>query len=74
MLVDQGFSVFMVSWKNPGAAFRDTSFDDYRSKGVMTAIDTINQILPGTKLQAVGCRLGGTVLGNRRGGNESRPG
>lgn len=61
-LVDQGFSAFMVSWKNPGAALRDTSFDDYLSKGVMTAIDTINQILPGRKLHAVGYCLGGTVL------------
>ena len=61
-LVDQGFTVFMISWKNPGAELRDTSFDDYRSKGVMTAIDTINRIVPGRKLHAVGYCLGGTIL------------
>ncbi len=61
-LVDQGFTVFIVSWKNPRVELRDTSFDDYRSKGVMTAIDTINQILPGRKLHAVGYCLGGTIL------------
>lgn len=61
-LVDQGFTVFMISWRNPGVELRDTSFDDYRSKGVMTAIDTINRIVPGRKLHAVGYCLGGTIL------------
>ena len=61
-LVDQGFTVFMISWKNPGAELRDTSFDDYRSKGVMTAIDMIGEIVPGRKLHAVGYCLGGTIL------------
>ena len=61
-LVDQGFMVFMISWKNPGAELRDTSFDDYRSKGVMTAVDTIGEIVPGRKLHAVGYCLGGTIL------------
>ncbi|MBN9043214.1 MAG: hypothetical protein BGP05_04410 [Rhizobiales bacterium 62-47] len=61
-LVSQGFTVFMVSWKNPGVELKDISFDDYRSEGVMTAIDTINQIVPGKKLHAVGYCLGGTIL------------
>ena len=61
-LVEQGFTVFMISWKNPGAELRETSFDDYRSKGVMAAIDTIGEIVPGRKLHAVGYCLGGTVL------------
>jgi polyhydroxyalkanoate synthase len=61
-LVDQGFTVFMISWKNPGTELRDTSFDDYRSKGVMTAIDTIGEIVPGRKVHGVGYCLGGTIL------------
>jgi polyhydroxyalkanoate synthase subunit PhaC len=61
-LVDQGFTVFIISWKNPGAELRDTSFDDYRSQGVMTAIDVIGWIVPGRKLHAVGYCLGGTIL------------
>jgi polyhydroxyalkanoate synthase len=61
-LVDQGFTVFLISWKNPGTELRDTSFDDYRSKGVMTAIDTIGEIVPGRKVHGVGYCLGGTIL------------
>ncbi|MGB8398937.1 PHA/PHB synthase family protein [Bradyrhizobium sp.] len=61
-LVDQGFTVFIVSWNNPGPESRDTSFDDYRSKGVMTAIDVIGRIIPGKKLHAMGYCLGGTIL------------
>ena len=61
-LVDQGFTVFIISWKNPGAELRNTSFDDYRSKGVMTAIDVIGRIVSGRKLHAVGYCLGGTIL------------
>ncbi len=61
-LIDQGLTVFMISWKNPGAELRDTSFDDYRRKGVMTAIDTIGQIVAARKLHAVGYCLGGTIL------------
>ena len=61
-LVDQGFTVFIISWKNPGAELRDTSLDDYRSKGVMTAIDVIGRIVSGRKLHAVGYCLGGTIL------------
>jgi polyhydroxyalkanoate synthase len=61
-LVDQGFTVFLISWKNPGTELRDTSFDDYRSKGVMTAIDTIGEVVPGRKVHGVGYCLGGTIL------------
>lgn len=61
-LVDMGFTVFIISWRNPGPELRNTSLDDYRSKGVMTALDAIGRAVPNQKLHAVGYCLGGTIL------------
>jgi polyhydroxyalkanoate synthase len=61
-LVNKGFTVFVLSWKNPGSELRDITFDDYRCKGVMSAIDAISKVVPGAKIHAVGYCLGGTVL------------
>jgi polyhydroxyalkanoate synthase len=61
-LVGQGFTVFMVSWKNPAREDRDLGMEDYNTLGPMAALDAIGRIVPGQKVHGVGYCLGGTLL------------
>ncbi|MGZ3273283.1 MAG: PHA/PHB synthase family protein [Caulobacteraceae bacterium] len=61
-LVDQGYTVFIVSWRNPDASDSELTFEDYRSHGVDKAIEVVREIVGGEKIHAVGYCLGGTSL------------
>jgi polyhydroxyalkanoate synthase subunit PhaC len=61
-LVEQGFQVFMVSWKNPDASMSDTRFEDYMTDGPLAAAEVVRQITGSEKVNPVGYCVGGTLL------------
>jgi polyhydroxyalkanoate synthase len=60
--VDQGHTVFVLSWVNPDSALAEKSFEDYAKEGVLAALDMIEQATGETDINAIGYCLGGTLL------------
>ncbi|KAB7622794.1 PHA/PHB synthase family protein [Alkalilimnicola sp. S0819] len=60
-LVDQGHTVFAISWKNPPAEYADKGFEDYMLEGPVAALDAIEQATGEREINSIGYCLGGTL-------------
>jgi polyhydroxyalkanoate synthase subunit PhaC len=60
--VDQGHTVFLVSWINPDARAANKSFEDYMKEGPLAALNVIQSITGKNSINAIGYCLGGTLL------------
>ena len=61
-LVDQGHTVFLVSWVNPGEEMADATFEDYMREGVFAAVGAACEAAEVERVNAVGYCIGGTLL------------
>ena len=60
--VDQGFTVFLVSWVNPDSRLSVKTFEDYMQEGILAAVEVINRQLGIHSINALGYCVGGTLL------------
>ncbi len=61
-LVDQGHTVFVISWVNPDEKLGHKDFEDYVTEGALTAIDAVEKITGESAINLVGYCIGGTLL------------
>jgi polyhydroxyalkanoate synthase len=62
-VVDQGFTVFVISWVNPGAELAGVTFEDYMTEGLLTAADAVHRETGLEQCNVLGYCVGGTLLG-----------
>jgi poly[(R)-3-hydroxyalkanoate] polymerase subunit PhaC len=60
--VEQGQTVFVISWINPGAELADKSFSDYLLEGPLQAIDAIKKATGESQVNVIGYCIGGTLV------------
>src|SRR5438874_8743138 len=60
--VDQGITVFMISWVNPDKRLGSKTFDDYMKEGPLAAMDAIEKTTGELKVHTMGYCVGGTLL------------
>ena len=62
-IVDQGFTLFVVSWVNPDATYAEVGMDDYIRDGFLRAMAEVRRITEEPQINAVGYCIAGTTLG-----------
>jgi polyhydroxyalkanoate synthase len=60
-IVEQGYTVFAISWVNPEGALAEKGFDDYVTDGIVAALDAIEDASAGREVNILGFGLGGTM-------------
>ncbi|MGB9655595.1 MAG: class I poly(R)-hydroxyalkanoic acid synthase [Pseudolabrys sp.] len=60
--VDEGITVFVLSWVNPDARLAKKSFEEYMREGAITALDVVAKVTGEKQVHAVGYCVGGTLL------------
>ncbi|QWG11209.1 class I poly(R)-hydroxyalkanoic acid synthase [Bradyrhizobium sediminis] len=60
--VDQGITVFVISWVNPDKKLGQKTFEDYMKEGPLTAMDVIEKVTGEMKVHTAGYCVGGTLL------------
>ncbi|MTJ84224.1 MAG: class I poly(R)-hydroxyalkanoic acid synthase [Telmatospirillum sp.] len=60
--VEQGHTVFVISWVNPDETLADVSFEQYMKRGLLAAIDAVTAATGQKRVNAVGYCIGGTLL------------
>ncbi len=61
-MIEQGRTVFVVSWVNPGPELRDKTFEDYIKQGCFEALDVVRRATGEEEVDAIGYCIGGTML------------
>ncbi|WP_206378253.1 PHA/PHB synthase family protein [Sneathiella limimaris] len=60
--VDQGYTVFVISWVNPDERHIHKTFESYMSEGILAALDAIETTLGEKEVTAIGYCIGGTLM------------
>jgi polyhydroxyalkanoate synthase len=60
--VDQGLTVFVISWVNPDKSLGNKTFEDYMKQGPLAAMDVIEDVTGEMKVHTIGYCVGGTLL------------
>jgi polyhydroxyalkanoate synthase len=61
-LVEQGFDVYITSWKNPDQSMKDVTFDDYLTEGIAKIVEVAKTVSGAPQVHAAGYCIGGAAL------------